>query len=144
MHFPAQEVKYLAIVSAVLIAFSPPAFGAEKSTATRLIELAKTAGLDLRDAITSTFDAKDLKDGTAWAGDASDFFFAIQTPAKSELRIDGAPGPQMQLLTGSDIWYAAARIEQVGKLHSFYYLIDVTKFGTNLHLPFFRPFSYPP
>src|SRR5258708_34747406 len=88
MHFPVQELKRLAIVSAAWIAFSgsPPASAAEKSTATGLIELARTAGPGLRDAITSTFDAKDLKDGTAWAGDASDFFFAIQTPAKSELR----------------------------------------------------------
>jgi len=30
----------------------------------------------LRDAITATFDEKDLKEGTAWAGHASDFFFA--------------------------------------------------------------------
>ena len=29
----------------------------------------------------------------------------------------------MQNVSGSDLWYAAARIEPVGKLHSFYYLI---------------------
>jgi hypothetical protein len=144
MHFPAQELKRLAIASVALIAFSgsPPAFSAEKSTATQLIELAKTAGPRLRDAITFTFDAKELKDGTAWAGHGSDFFFAIQTPAKPELRVDDAPGPQMRPLVGSDIWYAAGRIEQVGKLHSFYYVINGTKFGGKLDMPAFGPSSY--
>jgi enterochelin esterase family protein len=144
MHFPAQELKRLAIASVALIAFSgsPPAFSTEKSTATQLIELAKTAGPRLRDAITFTFDAKELKDGTAWAGHGSDFFFAIQTPAKPELWIDDAPGPQMRPLVGSDIWYAAGRIEQVGKLHSFYYVINGTKFGGKLDMPAFGPLSY--
>src|SRR6266403_621029 len=63
MHFPAQELKRLAILSVVMMACSesPPCFAAEKSTATELIELAKTAAPGLRNAITSTFDAKDLK-----------------------------------------------------------------------------------
>jgi enterochelin esterase-like enzyme len=144
MHFPAQELKCLAMVSAALIGLSrsQPLLAAEKSTLTQLIELAKTPGPALRDAINSTFDAKDLKEGTAWAGHGPDLFFAIETPARPELRIDDAPGAQMQPLPGSEIWYAAARIEQVGKLHAFYYLINGAKFGGKLDLPVFGPLSY--
>ncbi len=144
MHFPVQEWKRIATVCIAILTFSgsPLAVAAEKSTATQLTELAKTAGPGFRDAITATFNARDLKDGTAWAGHGTDFFFAIETPAKPELRIDGAPGPQMQPLAGSDIWYAAARIEQVGKLHSFYYLRSGAKFGGKLDVPAFGPLSY--
>jgi enterochelin esterase-like enzyme len=119
-----------------------PASAAEKSSATQLVELAKTSNPGLRDAIVASFEAKDLQEGTAWAGRASDFFFAVQGQSKPELLIDGAPGPQMQALTGSDIWYGVARIEQLGKLHSFYYLVNGAKFGGKLDVPAFGPLSY--
>ncbi len=57
------------------------------------------------------------------------------------------PALQMQNLAGSDLWYAPARIEPVGRLHSFHYLIDgangSTKFGGRLDLPAFAPFVLP-
>jgi enterochelin esterase-like enzyme len=119
-----------------------PAFSAEKSDATQLIELAKSNSPGLREAITSTFDAKSLKEGTAWIAHGPDFFFATEAAAKPDLLIDGASGPQMQNLPGSDLWYAAARIEPVGRLHSFYYLVQGAKFGGRLDLPAFGPLSY--
>ncbi len=132
------------IASVAVFAFSGflGVLAAEKSTATQLVELARAASPGLRDAISSSFEAKDLKEGTAWAGRGSDFFFAVQAQAKPELLIDGAPGPLMQPLAGSDIWYSAARIEQLGKLHSFYYLINGAKFGGKLDVPAFGPLSY--
>jgi enterochelin esterase family protein len=96
----------------------------------------------LGDAITSTFDAKDLKEGTAWAGHGRDFFFAVQGQPGPQLLVDGSPGPQMQQLSRSDLWYTAARIEQLGKLHSFYYMVNGAKFGGKLDLPAFGPLSY--
>ncbi len=113
-----------------------------KFTATQLIDLAKTPGPGLRDAIAATFDAKDLKEGTAWAGHGPDFFFALESTAKPQLLIDAIPGPQLQQLAGSSLWYAVARIAQLGKLHSFYYLIDGKKFGGKLDVPAFAPLSY--
>ena len=71
-----------------------------------------------------------------------DFFFALQSPSEPSLFIDGASGPSMQHLAGSDFWYAAARIEPVGRLHSFHYLINGQKFGGRLDLPAFGPLSY--
>ena len=142
MHPSARHLKWLSVVG-FLSCFEPTrSIAAEKSTATQLVELAKGGSPALRDAITSTFEAKDLKEGTAWAGRGSDFFFAVQTQAKPELFIDAAPGPQMRPIAGSDIWYSAAHIEQLGKLHSFYYLVNGTKFGGKLDVPAFGPLSY--
>jgi enterochelin esterase family protein len=141
---PILLLKRLAIATAAMIGLSatPRALAADKLTATQLIELAKSASPGLPGAITSTFDAKDLKEGTAWAGHGADFFFAVQGQPRPQLLIDGSPGPQMQQLSGSDLWYTPARIEQLGKLHSFYYLVNGAKFGGKLDLPAFGPLSY--
>jgi enterochelin esterase-like enzyme len=131
--------RLTAIVALLLAA---PAIAAEKSTALQLIELAKANNSALKDAITTTLDAKELKDGTAWIAHGPDFFFAIEASSKPSLVIDGAPGPQMQKLSGSDLWYTSAHVEPVGKLHSFSYLINGAKFGGRLDLPAFGPLSY--
>lgn len=111
-------------------------------TAPQLIDLAKANSAGLGDAIATTFDSKELKDGTAWAGHGPDFFFATQASSQPSLLIDEAPGRQMQHLAGSDLWYAAARIEPVGRLHSFHYMIHGAAFGGKLDLPAFGPLSY--
>jgi enterochelin esterase-like enzyme len=118
------------------------AAGAEKNTALALVELAKSHGTGLREAITASFDAKNLKEGTAWAGHGPDFFFAIEAASLPVLVIDGTPGPMMQPVSGTQLWYAAARIEKVGKLHSYHHLIDGKEFGGRLDLPAFGPLSY--
>src|SRR5215469_8391060 len=56
--------------------------------------------------------------------------------------IDGARGPRMQRLAGSDLWYAPTRIEAVGQLHSFYYLNNGTRFGGRSDVPAFDRWSY--
>ncbi|HSC45537.1 MAG TPA: alpha/beta hydrolase-fold protein [Candidatus Acidoferrum sp.] len=140
----AQIVQLLAAVAATLLISGPAvqAAAAEKSSATQLIAMAKAADPKLRDAISATFEAKDLKEGTAWAGRGEDFFFAIETATKPELVIDGAAGPTMQPLAGSGFWYSPARIEQLGKLHAFHYVINGAKFGGKLDVPAFTPLSY--
>lgn len=144
MPIPILLLKRLVIATAAVVGLSEtsPAPAADKLTATQIIELAKSASPSLRDAITSTFDAKDLKEGTAWTGHGPDFFFAVQSQPKPQLVIDGSPGPQMQQFSGSDLWYTPARIEQLGKLHSFHYMVNGAKFGGKLDLPAFGPLSY--
>ncbi|GAC1630262.1 MAG: hypothetical protein NVS9B14_00660 [Candidatus Acidiferrum sp.] len=115
---------------------------AQKSAAPQLLELAKSPGPALRAAITATFDAKDLQEGTAWSGHGPDFFFVTRAAAKPQLFIDAAPGPEMRSLSGTDLWFAVARIEDLGKLHSFHYLVNGAKFGGKLDLPAFTPLSY--
>jgi len=126
----------------LLLCLITPAIAAEKMTAPQLIDLAKSNRAGLRDEITASFEAKELKEGTAWAGHGPDFFFATQASSQPSLLIDETPGPPMQHLAGSDLWYAAARIEPVGRLHSFRYMINGVAFGGKLDLPAFGALSY--
>lgn len=115
---------------------------ANKSTATELIALARANSPALAQAITASFDGKDLKEGTAWLGHGPDFFFATQSPAKPELFIDAAAGQAMQPIANSELWYAVARIDAMGKLHAFHYLVNGARFGGKLDVPAFTPLSY--
>ena len=60
-------VKALAF-SGVAAVLSSGVFAAEKSTALQLIEMAKANSPALSEAIAATFDAKDVKEATAWIG----------------------------------------------------------------------------
>jgi len=133
---------FVALSFAILLISSPLPAAAQKFTAPQLIELAKSPGPALRDATTATFDAKDLQEGTAWIGRGPDFFFATRAPSLPLLMIDDLPGPPMIQLSDTDLWYAAATIDQLGKLHSFYYTVNGAKFGGKLDVPAFTPFSY--
>jgi hypothetical protein len=125
------------MLSSGVFAASAGAAAAEKSDALQLIEMAKSNNPGLREAIAATLDAKELKEGTAWIASGPQFFFATESAAKPELFIDGAAGPAMRNISGSDIWYAAAHIEPVGRLHSFYYVVASAHFGGRLDLPAF-------
>jgi enterochelin esterase-like enzyme len=118
------------------------AFAADKLTAPQLIALAKTGDPGLRDAIAASFDAKELKDGTAWTGQGADFFFAVQADSQAWLVIDARAGMPMRHIDGSDVWYLAARVEPVGRLHSFHYVVNQNNFGGRLDMPAFAPLSY--
>jgi enterochelin esterase family protein len=115
---------------------------AEKLGAPQLISLAQAHSPELRAGIDASFEAKDLKEGTAWAGYGPDFFFAVETPATPTLMIDDAAGPAMTQLPGTQLWYSVARIEPVSHLHGFHYMVDGAKFGGRLDLPAFGPLSY--
>ncbi len=130
------------MVTLITISFSIPTHAADKSTAPQLIALANSNSPALQAAILATFEPKDTTNGIAWVGHGPDFFFAIQASSKPALFIDDAPGPQMRNSTTPTFWYAAARIEQLGKLHSFHYLVNGQKFGGRLDLPAFTPDSY--
>jgi hypothetical protein len=108
----------------LLIVLISSAFGSEKMTAPQLIELSRSNRAALPRAITMTFDAKELKAGSSWAGRGSDFFFPIETISKPLLFIDGARGPEMEHLDGTGLWYAKAQIPQLGRLHSFHYVVN--------------------
>lgn len=137
-----RSLSAFAIGSLYFFTMAPGISAADKMTASQLIELAKASSPKLREAITTTFAEKDLKEGTAWAGRGPDFFFALEAASKPGLIIDDATGPGMQQLAGSNLWYASARIEQVGKLHSFHYLLSGQKFGGKLDVPAFTPVAY--
>ena len=82
-------LKTLGRISILSLLLITPTFATEKSNATQLAELAKSNSPALRDAITATFDAKDLKEGTAWLAVGPDFFFTIDALSQPTLVIDG-------------------------------------------------------
>ncbi len=115
---------------------------ADKLTAPRLIELAKSKSPGLRDAIIGSFEAKALKEGTAWAGHGPDFFFATEAASEPALFVDDAPGPKMESLPGSSLWYGVARIDGAGRAHAFHYVLEGKEFGGSMNLPVFGELSY--
>ena len=96
----------LLLLSAGFLLASASTWAADKLTASELIALADAHSPDLRAAIDSTFDAKDLKDGNAWAGHGPDFFFAVESASAPALVVDDAAAAPMQSLAGSQLWYA--------------------------------------
>lgn len=118
------------------------AFAADNFSVPQLIDLAKADSPQLREAIQSSFAAKDLQEGTAWAGHGPDFLFAVETSSQPSLVIDSNAATEMKHLAGSDLWYATAHVEPVARLHSFHYIVNGAPFGGRLDLPVFGPLSY--
>lgn len=137
----------LMLTLSACVAESQPA---GKLSAPELIALSQTHSPGLRAAIEASFDAKDLKEGRAWAGQGSAFFFAVEAATSPMLIIDANMTSAMQQVPAADtgsattpsLWYASVHIDQAGRVHQFYYLVDGAKFGGSLDLPAFGPLSY--
>ncbi|HET6206175.1 MAG TPA: hypothetical protein VFD98_05155 [Terracidiphilus sp.] len=84
---------------------------AQKRSATELIALANQHSSELRAAIEASFDAKNLKQGSAWASHGPEFFFAVELSSVPTSMIDDSAGPSMTQIPGSQLWYAATHIE---------------------------------
>ncbi|HMI52599.1 MAG TPA: alpha/beta hydrolase-fold protein [Candidatus Saccharimonadales bacterium] len=140
----------LGFAVALVLALGVPAPGAEKLSAVQLIALSKAEGPGLGEGIVASFAAKDLQEGTAWSANGGEFFFATEATAKPVLLVDGIAGPEMKSVEGTMLWFAVAEVQPVGRLHSFYYVLDGAasdgkggrRFGGRLDLPAFGPLSY--
>ncbi|MGA2673463.1 MAG: alpha/beta hydrolase-fold protein [Terracidiphilus sp.] len=139
-----QTVRFVAILvfSAACAAVCAAQTPAQPRSAVELIQLAKENSPQLGQAIQDTFLVKGLQSGTAWSGHLHDFFFAVRASSRPVLLIDDAPGPAMQSIPSTDLWYAAAQIERLGALHSFRYQVDGKDFGGSLNVPAFSELSY--
>ncbi len=139
---------FLLVFSLVLSARAADNPSAGKQSAPELIALAQTHSSGLRAAIDASFDAKALKNGTAWAGHGPEFIFAVEAATAPTLIVDANVSSAMQQVPADDsapgptLWYATAHIDQTGRAHQFYYLVDGAKFGGSLDLPVFGPLSY--
>jgi enterochelin esterase-like enzyme len=138
------KVLALPLLFSALVAQTLAAQTATESlTATQLSALAHAKPVELKAAVLKTFSEKDLKEGTAWAGHGSDFFFATQAGARPELVIDQKGGVQMRGVPGdASLWYAVASVPEVGRLHAFHYVVNGSTFGGRLDMPAFGPLSY--
>jgi enterochelin esterase family protein len=137
-------MKKLSLFSALLLLLSLafPVLAADKLSAPELIALAKAHSPKLQADIEGTFTDKDLKEGTAWAGHGSDFFFAINATSAPSLVIDESAAEPMEQISGSNLWYAPTHVEPVGHMHQFHYVIGGAPFGGRLDMPAFGPLSY--
>jgi enterochelin esterase family protein len=138
-------MKKLAFFPALFLLAVPlvaSARAAEKLSAPELIAHAKAHSPKLQADIEDTFAAKDLKEGTAWSGHGSDFFFAVNAPSAPALVIDENMGEPMQQISGTNIWYASSHIEPVGHMHQFHFVVGGASFGGRLDMPAFAPLSY--
>ena len=104
--------------------------------------LAASRNTGLRAAIVSTFAPKTLHDGTAWVEYGPDFFCAIETDAQPRLVIDDAAPLPMKSIPGSKLWYGSVGNLQVGKAHTFHYVVDGGDFGGSLDVPGLSAMSY--
>jgi enterochelin esterase family protein len=113
---------------------------AKKLSTEDLIALVGSGKPGIDDAIAASFDAKALKDGTAWSGHGPDFFFAIDSAERPFLVLDdGRPLP-MNEYQDSNYWYAWAQLK-VGAAHTFHYMVDGKPFGGSVDVPAFGPMS---
>ncbi|GAC1360321.1 MAG: hypothetical protein NVSMB3_08210 [Acidobacteriaceae bacterium] len=144
------------LAAASLLLFSAPVLSqTTPHSPEQLSQLAETHSPQLGAALHDTFSAKDLAEGTAFRGDRHSFFFATQAPSQPTLLLDADDtdaaanlGPAarqqlpMQQLPGTDLYFASARIEQLGTLHRFSYLVAGKPFGGRLDLPAFTQDHY--
>jgi enterochelin esterase-like enzyme len=133
-------MKTLPLLFIGILAFSTAS--AQKRTAPELIALAASHSPQLSSSIQASYDEKNLKEGTAWLSRGPDFFFAVESSTAPTLEIDGAPGPAMTQLPGTQLWYAAAHIDPVSRLHEFHYIVAGATFGGRLDLPAYGLLSY--
>lgn len=103
--------------------------------AAELVRLARQQSPGLEQAIGASFPARAVELGRVWAGQQHDFFFTVRTHSKPQLVIDDGPELAMNSIPGTDLWYAAPKIERLGTLHSFHYVIDGKPFGGNVNVP---------
>ena len=80
------KTAFLPLCGIFLLSLDPAV--AEKLTAVQLVDLAKESSGKLPQAIRDTFPEAQLKQGTAWAGQGNDFFFAVESSAMPMLYIE--------------------------------------------------------
>ena len=93
----------------------------------------------LESAIRSTFSAQALHEGTAHEEQGKQLFFSLETDGTPILVIGEWHELQMQRISGTNVWFSAFTIPEVG-LHSFFYRIR----GTNGAITSPRPKAFAP
>jgi enterochelin esterase-like enzyme len=134
--------KALLLILILIAALSQRASAQQKLQAPELIALADSGKPGLREAITSTFEAKALQDGIAYNSHGPQFFFAVEIAATPTLVIDERPSKPMKQVAGSNIWYATIDDMKVGSAHTFHYLVNNEPYGGSVDVPAFGPMSY--
>ena len=97
---------------------------ADPAAEKHLIDLATgSAGASLSRTLTQTFGEKALAEGAAHASHGPEFLFAVRSPSKPALFVDGASVHGLRPVPESNLWIALTRLE-TGTSHAFYFLVD--------------------
>src|SRR6476659_1935566 len=101
---------------------------AQQTSYGKLSQLVKSGSPELKTALPAAMGDDNLKKGTAYLGEGSDFLFALETSSAPKLIIDEAPGGAMKSVKGSSLWVGSGQLK-TGTVHSFSYLVDGKPFG---------------
>ena len=94
-----------------------------RRSASDLAALSVSDSVGLEPVLRTIFTAQALGEGTAYQEDGQDLFFSVKTAGTPVLYIDNRTELPMKRVSGTDLWFAATNIPQVG-LHSFFYRIS--------------------
>jgi enterochelin esterase family protein len=130
------------ILTGVMAFTTLAAQAADKLTTPQLIELARQKSHTLADALGASLGEEKLKKGTAFAGEGSDFIWAVESEARPEIYIDDRAGGPMTRAGKSNLWYHTGTL-QPGTVHGFYYLVNGARTGGSTDVPAYGPDSYP-
>jgi len=106
-----------------------------------LWRLTRSPSPGLASALEAWFCESDLRQGTAWASEGSDFVWALESQREPQLVVDGQPPRKMRRIPGTHLWYATGQLQK-GRVHAFEYRIEGKPFGGKADVPAFGPYSY--
>lgn len=126
----------------LLFALLPVLALGAKSSAPQLIELAKNPSSPaFAQAIKDTFNAQQLKNGSAITGEGANFFWALDTDATPETLIDNVPAGKMQLLPGTTIHFQTG-VLKTGTSHWFVFRDGTKVLAEKNDIPAYSAYSY--
>jgi enterochelin esterase family protein len=114
---------------------------AQKPSYGEISQLVKSGSTELKTALPAAMGEDNLKKGSAYLGEGSDFIFAVEASSAPKLIVDEAPGSAMKRVKGSDLWVGNGKLK-TGTVHSFSYIVDGKSFGGKTDVPAFGPYSY--
>jgi|SRR5579871_325124 len=112
---------------------------ADKATAPQLIEMARQHAPGLGEAMRAAMGDDKIKKGTAFAGEGSNFIFAIESEAEPILFNDDQPSVAMA--RAGNLWFQTVTL-RTGTVHGFYYMINGARTGGSTDVPAYGPDSY--
>ncbi len=134
---PAGRLASVLITGVLLSAASGarPARAAERLAPLPLIEMARARpqSPEFREALLATLGERNVKNGTAAAGEGPEFLWAVEASTEPRLIVDDLERPAMTRLQGTHLWIETGQLT-TGRPHAFHYLIDNHPFGGNVNL----------
>src|SRR4051812_1359846 len=116
---------------------------AEKISVPHLIQMAASDpdSQPFREALLSSFNEGEIKNGTAFIGEGPDFMWAVESAVKPSLFVDDEARPPMRQIRGSYLWFETGKL-QTGISHTFHYTAGGKRLGGRFDVPAYGRDSY--